>query len=266
MTFPACVRGVRLESGHNMSTEKRVKAADRTLDLFEAFRRSGRPMNLSELAHAMGMPVSSCHVLVATLISRGYLCPVGTQRAYYPTRVLFDLASDILSRDPILGKVTVFLESLRDKSGETVVLAKRLGKYVFYVDVLESLQTIRFSSEVSVLRSLHSSALGKALLGRLPLPERIELIESLDLQRVTANTISSARRLLADVAAGEVRGWHMTRGESVDDVGAVARAVPLGGEDYAVAIAGPLSRMEPAMERHARLLTATSAKMVAATG
>ena len=247
-----------------MATGKRVKAADRTLDLFEAFRAAGRPMNLSELANAMGMPVSSCHVLVATLISRGYLCPVGTQRAYYPTRVLFDLARDLLARDPILGKVSSHLEGLRDKSGETVVLAKRLGKQAFYVDVLESPKTIRFSAEASVLRSLHSSALGKALLGRLPLEERTRMIESLELERVTSNTISSPRKLLADVAAGEARGWHMTRGESVDDVAAVARAVQLGGEDYAVAVAGPLQRMEPMMERHAKLLSAACVRMAEA--
>jgi hypothetical protein len=56
----------------------------------------------------------------------------------------------------------------------------------------------------------------------------------------------------------------MTRGESVDDVAAVARAVQLGGEDYAVAVAGPLQRMEPMMERHAKLLSAACVRMAEA--
>lgn len=249
-----------------MATEKRVKAADRTLDLFEAFDRGGRPMSLSEIAAAMEIPISSCHGLVNTLVSRGYLRTVGTQRTYYPSRLLYELGKSLLARDPILTKVAPVLEALRDKCGETVVLAKRTDRFVQYLLVLETEKTIRFSASVGDLRSLHSSALGKALLGSMPEDRRVALAQALDYERFTANTVANARRLLADVAAGEQRGWHMTRGESVNDVAAVARAVQLGGEFYAVAIAGPLSRMEPVLEKHARLLAATVAELVAATG
>jgi DNA-binding IclR family transcriptional regulator len=249
-----------------MATEKRVKAADRTLDLFEAFSRAGRPLNLSELAKAVDIPVSSCHGLVRTLTSRGYLCEVGTQRMHYPTRRLFDLAQGILARDPILMKVSPLLAELREKTGETIVFAKRLDKFVIYLDVMESHKTIRFSAEVSALRPLHSSALGKALIGAMPMPRRAEFIESLDLTRVTANTISSAKKLLSNIAEAEARGWHSTHGESVDDVMALARSVMLGGETYAVAIAGPLARMEPLEAKHVKSLAAAVAQIQGQAG
>ncbi len=249
-----------------MATEKRVKAADRTLDVFEAFSRAGRPLNLSELAKAVEMPVSSCHGLVRTLTSRGYLGEVGTQRMHYPTRRLFDLARNILARDPILMKVSPALASLRDKTGETVVFGKRLDKFVIYLDVAESGQTIRFNAEVSALRALHSSALGKALIGAMPEPRRSEFVATLDLTPVTGNTISSAKKLLANIAAGEERGWHKTQGESVNDVMALATSVMLGGETYAVAVAGPLARMEPQEARHAKALAASVAQMLAVAG
>ncbi len=243
-------------------TEKRVKAADRTLDVFEAFSRSGRPLNLSELAKAVEMPVSSCHGLVRTLTSRGYLVEIGTQRMHYPTRKLFDLARSILARDPVLTRVSPVLATLRDKTGETVVLGKRLDKFVIYLDVAESGQTIRFSTEVSALRALHSSALGKALLGAMPEPRRNAFVATLDLTPVTRNTIADAGQLLADLAAAEARGWHITRGESVNDVMALARAVTLGGEVYAVAVAGPLARMESHEAQHARQLIAATQQML----
>ncbi|MBA2962660.1 MULTISPECIES: IclR family transcriptional regulator [Ramlibacter] len=248
-----------------MGLEKRVKAADRTLDLFEAFQKAGRPMSLSEIALAMDIPVSSCHGLVNTLVSRGYLGPVGGPRSYYPSRLLYELGRNLLARDPVLSKVTPILEVLRDKCGETVVLGRRLDKYVQYVHVLEAAKTIRYTASVSDLRSLHSSALGKALLGALPEERRAALVQTLDYERVTPNTVPNAKRLLADVAAGEARGWHMTQGESVVDVAAVAKWVLLGGEPHAVAIAGPLNRMAPLMEKHARLLTAANTEMAAAT-
>jgi len=244
-----------------MTTEKRVKAADRTLDVFEAFSRAGRPLNLSELAKAVEMPVSSCHGLVRTLTSRGYLVEIGTQRMHYPTRRLFDLARSILDRDPVLMKVSPILAVLRDKTGETVVLGKRLDKFVIYLDVAESGQTIRFTAEVSALRALHSSALGKALLGAMPEPQRSDFVATLDLTPVTGNTIGNAKKLLANIVAAEERGWHSTRGESVSDVMAVARAVRLGGETYALAVAGPLTRVEPQEARHVKLLGAAIAQM-----
>lgn len=249
-----------------MTPERRVKAADRTLDLFEAFDQAGRPLNLSELAKAVGIPVSSCHGLVRTLTSRGYLCEVGTQRMHYPTRRLFDLARSILARDPILMKVSTLLGALRDQTGETVVLGKRLDKFVIYLDVQQSDKTIRFSAEVSALRPLHSSALGKALLGALPADKRAELVATLDLSPVTANTVSSVRKLQADISAAQARGWYVTRGESVDDVMAVARPVQLGGETYAVAVAGPLARMAPLESRHLKALGKTIDQMLVQAG
>ncbi len=222
-------------------------------------------MSLSEIALAMDIPVSSCHVLVATLVSRGYLSQAGGPRAYYPTRMLYELGQDLLAKDPVLTKVTPLLENLRDKSGETIVLGKRLDRFVQYIHVLEAPQTIRYSANVSDIRSLHSSALGKALLGAMPVEQRTEVAQNLGYERVTSKTVPNAKRLLADVAAGEARGWHMTRGESVVDVAAVAKSVLLGREVHAVAIAGPLSRMEPMLEKFARLLGAACADMEAAT-
>ena len=243
---------------------KRVKAADRTLDLFEAFGKTGRPLNLSELAQAVHVPVSSCHSLVKTLSSRGYLVTAGAHRMYYPTRRLFDLARKILDRDPVLAKVRPALEALRDQSGETVIVGKRLGDCVIYLDVIETAQRIRYSAEASSLKPLHSSSMGKALLAALPDDELSELVGRLELKQITRNTICSARKLLADVRAGRERGWQMTRGENVSDVVAIASSVRLDGEDYAVAVAGPLGRMEPAIPRHSKMLKAAVDAMAVA--
>ena len=65
------------------------------------------------------------------------------------------------------------------------------------------------------------------------------------LPRVTDRTITSARRLRADIASAHQRGYFVTRGENVADVMAVAAPIKLAGTTFAVAIAGPLHRMEP---------------------
>ena len=51
-----------------------VKSALRTLTVFEVFAQQQAPLTLSELARALGIPISSCHGLIATLQNEGYPC------------------------------------------------------------------------------------------------------------------------------------------------------------------------------------------------
>lgn len=232
-----------------------VKTAGRTLDLFEAFARERRPLSLSQLARAIGAPVSSCFGIVRTLEARGYLYEVKARGGFYPTRLLFDHARIIVTHDPLAERFVPLLEKLRDQTGETVLLSKRLDLQAAYIEVIESPHSIRYSPKVGEFRPLHSSASGKALLGSLAPALRSELLAGMKLPRVTSKTITSRAALEADLEQGRARGWYVTRGETVADLMAVAVPVEVNGEAYSVALAGPMNRMDGALKRHAKLLT-----------
>ncbi len=232
-----------------------VKTAGRTLDLVEAFARDRKPLSLSQLARAIGAPVSSCFGIVRTLEARGYLYEVKARGGFYPTKLLFEHARVIASHDPLAERFVPLLEKLRDHTGETVLLAKRLDRQAVYLDVLESPHSIRYSPKVGEFRPLHASASGKALLGGLAPALRNELLSDMKLPRVTSRTITSRAALEADLEQGRARGWYVTRGETVADLMAVAVPVAVNGEIYSVALAGPMNRMDGALKRHAKLLT-----------
>ena len=231
-----------------------VKTAGRTLDLFEAFARAGKPLSLSQLARAMDTPVSSCFGIVRTLEARGYLYEVKARAGFYPTKLMFEHARAIAGRDPLAERFVPRLEKLRDQTGETVLLAKRLERQAVYLEVLDSVHSIRYSPKVGEFRPLHASASGKALLGSLAPVLRDELLRGMKLPRVTSRTITSRAALAADLAQAQARGWYVTRGETVADLMAVAVPIELNGETYSVALAGPMHRMETALKRHAKLL------------
>jgi DNA-binding IclR family transcriptional regulator len=231
-----------------------VKTAGRTLDLFEAFARAGKPLSLSQLARAMDTPVSSCFGIVRTLEARGYLYEVKARAGFYPTKLLFEHARAIASRDPLAERFLPRLEKLRDQTGETVLLAKRLERQAVYLEVLDGVHSIRYSPKLGEFRPLHASASGKALLGSLAPALRDELLRGMKLPRVTSRTITSRAALAADLAQAQARGWYVTRGETVADLMAVAVPIELNGETYSVALAGPMHRMEIALKRHAKLL------------
>jgi len=234
-----------------------VTAVERALAVYEVFHRVRRPMSLTELARHANIPKSSCHAIVKILAARGYLYQLQRPRALYPTRRLFDLTREIHASDPLVERVVPLLERLRESSEETVILGKQQGEAVIYLHVLESHNPIRYSARPGEFKPLHSSAIGKALLGNLKDAALAASLTGLPLPRVTPHTLTDPQQLAVDIADGRRRGYFITRGENVADVWAVSTTLALDGQVLAVAIAGPRHRMEEQLLRCAQLLLAT---------
>jgi IclR family acetate operon transcriptional repressor len=231
-----------------------LKNVDRTLDLFEAFARTQRPLTLSELARELKVAPSSCFELIKTLRHRGYLYGVGERRTLYPTRRMLDRATAIAVCEPHVARVLATMSALRDETSETVILGKRQGNGVVYLQICESRQNVRYSAQVGDVKPLYSSAIGKVVLAGLASDERKRMIQTLPKPRVTPNTLCSSADLAKDIEDGLRRGYQMTRGENVIDVVGVAMPVTLGGDLFGVCVAGPMHRMDSQHARHAKAL------------
>jgi len=231
-----------------------VKTAARTLELFEAFTGECKPLSLTDIARAIGAPVSSCFGLVKTLENRGYLYSVGARRAFYPTRKMLDNVRRIAAHDPLADIARPVLEVLSRQSGETVLFSRRAGDGVVYVDVIESAHKIRYAAQAGEFFPIHCSASGKAILASMPGDERRDLVAGLRLERITPNTITKKSVLLKELASSLERGWFVNRGEHVDDVMAIAVPVRVHGEICAMGVAGPIQRIEAKFDKHLKAL------------
>ncbi|QKD46004.1 IclR family transcriptional regulator [Alicycliphilus denitrificans] len=234
-----------------------VTAIDRVIDIFEAFQNSQQPLSLTELAEAVEVPKSTCHAIVSTLTARGYLYTLSRPRALYPTRRMYDVMHDISRNDPFIRRATPVLERLRDATRETIILGKRQGDLVIYLQVVEGLNSIRYSAKPGEFKPLHSSSIGKALLGSLKEKDLRAWLKERKLNAITATTKVEHETLVQDVLASRKAGYFVTRGENVSDVWAVATFINVHGETLAVAVAGPQHRIEANLEEMARLLIAS---------
>lgn len=237
------------------------KSADRTLAILEAFEERRCSLTLRELAGCCDIPVSTCHSLVHTLLNRSYLYQVSRRKDLYPTRRILDLAATIVAHDPFLERMAPFLEQLRAETQETVILGKRQKDQILYLEVLESPQTIRYSARAGAFKPLHSTCIGKAMLGSLKPAELTAWLRKQQLPKVTANTITTQSRLIEDLAMGGERGYYITRGENVADVTAIALPVRVNNELLGLAIAGPSHRMDQAIDRHVQRLFSTQRRL-----
>ena len=231
-----------------------IRTVESALQMFEAFAGHGKPMTLSELSRRLEIPTSTCFGLMRTLEARGYLYEVGGRKTFYPTARWLTKAREIEKHDPINELIRPHLVKLRDASEETVILSKRLGDSVIYLDVIESRQTIRYTAEVGDLKSMNRTSSGKALLGAMPERERDGLL--LQLHGASGARLTAVQRgqLKTDLARAAKDGWYVGRGETSMDVMGVAVPVRLAGDVFAMGIAGPLSRMDPRLRAHAKQL------------
>lgn len=248
--------------GNILKTEK-MKPTDRALSIFEAFEQAGRPLTLSELADAAGLPVSTSHGIVRTLLQRGYIYMSSRRKDLYPTRRLYDMAARINRCDPYLDRLAPHLEALRETTQETVIVGKRQNDEVIYLDVREGPQTIRYSASVGSLKPLHSTSIGKALLSVLDDEAILQWAVARALKAITHNTLTSVEELVQNISSGRERGYFVTRGESVGDVFAVAIPIGVNNDVVGIAVAGPMHRVESRIDQIGSCLLETKAKIEA---
>jgi len=214
-------------------------------------------MSLTELAETTNIPKSTCHAIVGTLQSRGYLYSMTRPRGFYPTRRMFDAAAAITRKDPFAERAVPLLERLRDSTRETVILGKRQGEHIIYLNVIEGLNAIRYSARAGDLKPLCSTSIGKAILGSLKESELREWLEDKSIPAVTNTTITDKEILVQDILQSRSAGFFQTRGENVPDVWAVATFLHANKETLGVAVAGPAHRMQNNLKECAHLLVAT---------
>ncbi|GAA5233000.1 IclR family transcriptional regulator [Verticiella sediminum] len=234
-----------------------VKTATRVLDVFNLFAEQQKPLLYSEIASAMGIPLSSCHGLLKTMVAKGYLYELGKKSGYYPTQKLLHVASVICRRDPLVTALEPVLLTVRDSTRETAILAKLADRQVVYLSVVESTQTIRYSHQPGGFKSLHATSSGKALVSVLDPKGRRALLDSYtDWTPITPNTLPSRERFEQDVAAGVARRWQRSVGENVEDVMSLAFGFRVHEQSFAIVVAGPVARMQKHEEEIARIFPA----------
>jgi len=223
-------------------------SSTRAVRLFEAFASAGAPQSLSEISELLHTPLSTCHGLVKALQNGGYLYSNAATRRHYPTRRLLQVAETIAANDPVVTYFDQHMAALRDLTAETVILGALQKDTVVYLSVVESPNSIRYSARPGDIKPLHSSAMGKLMLGEASARVRAGLIADLPMEAVTENTLTDLDTLRSDLDQSRDRGIYVTQGENVSEVMAIAAPVRIAGETYGVAVAGPVGRMQGKQE------------------
>ncbi len=218
----------------------------RTFDILELFLHGDAALSAPEVVRRTGLPRTTVHELLATLVSRDYLQrdEAGTYRLGVR---LLQLGNAYSSRFDMLQAANDVAREVSASSGETVSVALREGAEVFYLAKVEARELVPMASRVGQRLPASSTALGKALLAYLsPDVLRGLYADPENLPVLTDRSIRTLGELEAQLAEVRERGVAFEREESGRDICCAAAPVRdvTGQVVAAISTSVPIARWE----------------------
>jgi IclR family acetate operon transcriptional repressor len=222
----------------------KIRAVERVCDILDLMLEDTEGVSLVRVADVTQLPKSSAFRYLATLESRRFV--ERDDEGDYRLGLAF-LPFQSRQLELLTQRARPRLEQLRNKFDETINLGMLDGNHVIYLDIVESLRSVRLAARPGDRDRIHSTALGKAIACRLP-EERVRNILSAEgMPRLTSATITDPQAYFDEIARVRERGWALDDGENESDGRCVA--VPLTGSrlPLALSLSAPAPRLP--MER-----------------
>ena len=219
-----------------------IRAVDRVCDLLDTLSMAQSPVSLVELAAACGLPKTSAFRYLATLEARHYVERVGDAPEYRLGMAFVSLQANHL--EALTEKARSVLQQIRDEFEETTNLGVLVGNAVTYLDIVESPRSVRLAMRRGDHDAIHCTALGKAIISRLPDTAVVDLIGT-KYERRTIHTNVSWPQLRDELARIRRQGYAVDDEEN--EIGGRCVAVNLPGTvKAAISLSAPAARLPKA--------------------
>jgi IclR family transcriptional regulator, acetate operon repressor len=221
-------------------------ATARTFAILDLVAHSQAAVDVASVIEQLALPKATAYRLVDGLISSGYLAREPLRKRLTVGSRLTNLAFGTMRASMRDSTRHTLLRRLVRQVNETCNIGVMLHSEVVYLDRVEAEHwplRLQFSAGSRV--PLYCSAIGKLFLALAPSPRRRRLLESLDLRRFTASTITERPKLEAELK--QIRKEQVSFDREEYLVGVVCIAVPIFGRNgdmlAAIAIQAPEARM-----------------------
>lgn len=198
-------------------------ALEKSMRILEAVAAPGGPHRLTDVMAAAAVPKSSTFRILASLIEQGFVRSEGESRYGVGPR-LRGLSALVSGGEP--ASIERILRELREATGQTVHLALHTGGTITYIRKLESDQPFRTASRIGMRMPLHTTAIGKSILARLPEDEVRELLSTAGMPRRTPQTLTTPEALEAELTTVRAQGFAVDDEENEPTIRCLGAAIP----------------------------------------
>ncbi len=194
------------------------------LQVLEALSVAAGGKGVTELSRELELTKSNTFRLLQTLTTLGYVRNTEEKR-YLATMKVWRVGQSVVNNLNLPEVAAQQMQMLSKETGETIYLAIPDGLSVLYIDKIESTKPIRSWNPIGGSAPMHCVGTGKALLA-----ENYDVLRPKIQQRLTKftdKTITSIKKLDADIAATKERGFAIDTGEFRDRILSFGSAVRL---------------------------------------
>lgn len=224
-----------------------IQVLDRLVALLDALAQAGGPASLKVLSADTGLPPSTAFRILAAATEHG-LVEREAGGAYRLGPRLLALAGRLGAGLDVRAQARPIMERLCDALGETINLTVREASQVVYVERVIPQRSLRVEQVVGSRAPLHTTAVGKLMLGEGGREAVEAYAATTGLPRFTANTRADVPSLWRDIEASRRRGYALDDEEAELGVGCIGAVVRdhTGAVVAGLSVSAPMERREDA--------------------
>jgi DNA-binding IclR family transcriptional regulator len=230
------------------------QSLERGLRVIEAISDFDGSASVSAIARKTGLPRSTVHHLLRSLIAFGYLTQEGEAQPYKLAPRLFKLTGRAWTQGQLAEISVPFIDELSRRTGEGTSLAILREGVVSVVAKRDSEGPVRVVQQVGTVRPIYCTAVGKILAAWLPERELDDIIGRIVFERITANTIMTPAVLKQELARIRASGFAVDNEEHIEGIRCIAAPVRdhSGKVCASLCILGPKNRFSPRRRKELR--------------
>lgn len=224
-----------------------TEGATRVADILLLFLEEQDELGVTDIARSLDISKAVVYRVLQSMVGRGLLEQEPTNRTYRLGPSAAAIGARALRENDLRIIAEPILQALRDQTGETTTLSRRMGSDRVYIAQYPSPQEIKMLIEIGRRFPLHAGSSSKAILSQLD-PDEQHAIVAGALEQLTPQTVIDRGELSIELEQVRAQGYSISRGERQPGAGAVAAPV----FDYSGHVIGSISVCGPAQRFDAK--------------
>ncbi len=200
------------------------KTLEKGLIILDLFDRDHQHRGLSEISRLTGINKTSTYRLVNTLVLMGYLRKNVNNKSLRLGPRAFVLGHHFFHGFDILQSVKPIIDKTFFERKISIDSALLHGHTLISLYRREMPNLIYFRLPV-IMDELYARAMGKAILAKFDQAELHEILEKIQIKKLTPNTLVDKEKILKDIELTRVRGYSINNEEYVE--GLICLGAPL---------------------------------------
>src|SRR5664279_5083506 len=221
MTMSASAQIAATPTGVPDMTASRASASEKTLLVLEAALTHSR---FTAVVEATGLAKATTHRILSTLVDRQFVT-VDRDGNYLPGPKILSLAGRALQHIDISAIAKPYIDALVERSHCTIHLGVVNRDEIIYLVRADSDKPYVMPSRVGLAIPMHSTGIGKVVLGSWADDELERFVARAGLPARTEHTITSLEGLRTEIADVRRLGYALDREENVAGLGCVAAPI-----------------------------------------